>query len=141
MEKLKNFFNYTFHLGEGMQITVKAIFLLIFIFIVTGLALSLIRRLFSKRIPEENKGKFNTVFSFFKYFIFLLVFFFSLDNIGVNVNAIFAASAALLIGVGLALQTLFQDIICGIFVLVDKTIHVDDVIEIDGKIVKITEIT
>ena len=123
-----------------MQITVKAIFLLVFIFLLTGLVLSLIRRVFSKRIPDENKGKFNTVFSFFKYFIFLLVFFFSLDNIGVNINAIFAASAALLIGVGLALQTLFQDVICGIFVLVDKTIHVDDVIEIDGKIVKITEI-
>ena len=140
MENLKDFFNYTIHLGEDMQITVKAIFLLIFIFLLTGLVLSLIRKVFSKRIPEENKGKFNTVFSFFKYFIFLLVFFFSLDNIGVNINAIFAASAALLIGVGLALQTLFQDVICGIFVLVDKTIHVDDVIEIDGKIVKITEI-
>ena len=75
-----------------------------------------------------------------KYFIFLIVFFFSLDNIGVNVTAIFAASAALLIGVGLALQTLFQDIICGIFVLLDKTVHVNDVIEIDGKVFKVTHI-
>ena len=141
MEQLKDFFNYTIHFGKDLQISVKAIFLLIFIFIVTGIVLSLLKRFFSKRIPEDDKGKFDTVFSFFKYFIFLLVFFFSLDNIGVNVTAIFAASAALLIGIGLALQTLFQDIICGVFVLIDKSINVDDVIEIDDKVVKVTNIS
>ena len=140
MEKLREFLNYTIHLGTDLQLTVKAIILLIFIFVVTALILSLIKRVINKRIPKDDKGKFDTVFSFFKYFVFLLVFFFTLDNIGVNVTAIFAASAALLIGVGLALQTLFQDIICGVFVLIDKTIHVNDVIEIDGKIVQITEI-
>ena len=41
---------------------------------------------------------------------------------------------------GLALQTLFQDIICGIFVLLDKTVHVNDIIEIDGKVFKVTHI-
>jgi small-conductance mechanosensitive channel len=141
MEKLNDFLNYTFHLGKDLQITVKAILLLIFIFLVTSLILALIKRVFNRRVPEEGKRKFETVFSFFKYFILLLVFFFSLDNIGVNVTAIFAASAALLIGIGLALQTLFQDIICGIFVLVDKSVHVDDIIEIDGKVIRVTDIS
>jgi small-conductance mechanosensitive channel len=53
---------------------------------------------------------------------------------GVDVTAIFAASAALLIGIGLALQTLFQDIISGIFILVDQSVHVGDIIELEGKI-------
>lgn len=141
MEQLKDILNYTLHLGKDLQITVKAILLLIFILVVTALVLSLIKRMFNKRVSSEDQGKFDTVFSFFKYFIFLLVFFFSLDNIGVNVTAIFAASAALLIGIGLALQTLFQDIICGIFVLVDKSISVDDVIEVDDKVVKVTNIS
>ena len=141
MEQLKDILNYTIHLGKDLQITVKAILLLIFILIVTALALSFIKRIVTKRVSYEDRGKFDTVFSFFKYFIFLLVFFFSLDNIGVNVTAIFAASAALLIGVGLALQTLFQDIISGVFVLVDKSINVDDVIEVDGKVVKVTYIS
>ena len=141
MEQLYDFLNYTIHLGKDLQITVKAILLLIFILIVTALVLSFIKRIVTKRVSKEDRGKFDTVFSFFKYFIFLLVFFFSLDNIGVNVTAIFAASAALLIGVGLALQTLFQDIISGVFVLVDKSINVDDVIEVDGKVVKVTYIS
>ena len=141
MQQLKDILNYTIHLGKDLQITVKAILLLIFILIVTALVLSFIKRVVTKRVSKEDRGKFDTVFSFFKYFIFLLVFFFSLDNIGVNVTAIFAASAALLIGVGLALQTLFQDIISGVFVLVDKSINVDDVIEVDGKVVKVTYIS
>jgi len=141
MELLKDILNYTIHLGKDLQITVKAILILIFILVVTALVLSLIKRIVNKRVSSEDQGKFDTVFSFFKYFIFLLVFFFSLDNIGVNVTAIFAASAALLIGIGLALQTLFQDIICGIFVLVDKSINVDDVIEVDDKVIKVTNIS
>ena len=63
------------------------------------------------------------------------------DNIGVNVTAIFAASAALLVGVGLALQTFIQDIISGIFIIADKAVHVGDIIDIDGQIGKVENIT
>ena len=57
-----------------------------------------------------------------------------------DVTAVFAASAALMIGIGLALQTLFQDIISGVFILVDQTVHVGDIIEIDGKVGRVEEI-
>ena len=49
-------------------------------------------------------------------------------------------SAALLVGVGLALQTFFQDIISGIFILIDQSVHVGDIIEIDGKVGRVVEI-
>ncbi|WP_245871681.1 mechanosensitive ion channel family protein [Sediminicola luteus] len=110
------------------------------IFLVTALLLTFIKRLVTRKLPEEDGRKFDTIFSFVKYFVFVVVFFLSLDNLGVDITAMFAASAALLIGVGLALQTLFQDIICGIFVLLDKTVHVNDVIEMDGRVFKVTEI-
>ena len=61
-------------------------------------------------------------------------------SVGVDVTAVFAASAALLIGIGLALQTLFQDIISGVFILVDQSVHVGDIIEIDGKVGRVEEI-
>ena len=40
----------------------------------------------------------------------------------------------------LALQTLFQYIISGVFILVDQTVHVGDIIEIDGKVGRVEEI-
>ena len=61
-------------------------------------------------------------------------------TLGVNVTGIFAASAALLIGIGLAMQTLFQDIISGIFILVDQSVHVGDIIELEGKVGRVEEI-
>jgi small-conductance mechanosensitive channel len=63
-----------------------------------------------------------------------------MDASGVNVTAVFAASAVLLIGVGLALQTLFQDIISGIFILVDQSVHVGDIIELEGKVGRVLDI-
>jgi small-conductance mechanosensitive channel len=59
---------------------------------------------------------------------------------GVEISVLLAGSAALLVGIGLGLQTLFQDIISGIFIFLDKTLHVNDIIEIDGKVGKVFEI-
>ena len=44
-------------------------------------------------------------------------------------------------GVGLALQTFIQDIISGIFIIADKAVHVGDIIDIDGQIGKVENIT
>ncbi|WP_051336285.1 mechanosensitive ion channel family protein [Aquimarina latercula] len=140
MQEIKDILNYTFHLGKEIQITVQAILILTIIFVLTSIILRLFKKLVTRKLTRDDSRKFSTVFSFVKYFIFLIVTFITLDNIGVNITAIFAASAALLIGVGLALQTLFQDIICGIFVLLDKTVHVGDIIEIDDKVVRVTDI-
>ncbi|NCQ13180.1 MAG: mechanosensitive ion channel, partial [Flavobacteriales bacterium] len=49
-------------------------------------------------------------------------------------------SAALLVGVGLGLQQTFNDVISGIILLSERTIKIDDVLEIDGDIVMIQEI-
>lgn len=140
MDKINAFLNYSFQIGKDIQISVKAVLILLVIFSVTSLVLRLFRKIVTRKLEEQDRPKFTTVFSFAKYFIFILVTFFTLDNIGVNVTGILAGAAALLIGIGLALQTLFQDIICGIFVLIDKTVHVGDIIEVDGKVVRVTQI-
>ena len=80
------------------------------------------------------------MFSFSKWLIYLIVLLVAFSTIGVNINAVLAASAGLLIGIGLALQTLFQDIISGIFILIDKTVHVGDIIELEGKVGRVEEI-
>jgi small-conductance mechanosensitive channel len=114
--------------------------MIVVIFIITSITLKIIERIVTKKLPIENKGKFVSVFSFTKWFIYIIVLLVVFSSVGVNVTAVFAASAALLVGVGLALETLFQDIISGIFILIDKTVHVGDIIEIDDKVGRISEI-
>ena len=55
-------------------------------------------------------------------------------------TTLFAASAALLVGIGLALQTFIQDIISGVFILADQSVHVGDIIQVDGQVGKVERI-
>ena len=134
MEKIKDFLNYSFSFGEKIQINVLAIIILILAFIFTGFLLKILRKFITRKLPDNDKVKFISVFNYLKWLIYVIIFLVTMHTSGVNVTAIFAASAALLIGVGLALQTLFQDIISGIFILIDQSVHVGDIIELEGKI-------
>jgi len=106
----------------------------------TSILLKFIRKLWTRTLPEPDKVKFISLFSYSKWFIYVIILLMTFHNMGVNVTAIFAASAALLVGVGLALQTLFQDIISGVFILVDQSVHVGDIIELDGKVGRVEDI-
>ena len=140
MKELKEFLNYTFSIGENFKISIQSLLIIILVFIITSTILRVIRAAVTRKIKDEDKGKFITVFSFVKYFVFVILFLVVLSNSGVQLTAVFTGAAALLIGVGLALQTFFQDIISGIFILVDQSLNVDDIIEIDGKVGKVISI-
>ncbi len=132
-----------FHWGSEknpMILTVGLLLFVVIIFIITTVLLQLIRKVVTKKLLDDDKAKFVSIFSFSKYFVYIIVILTTLDSIGFNITAIFAASTALLVGVGLALQTLIQDVISGVFILIDQTVHVGDIVEIDGKIGRVDEI-
>ena len=140
MEKIKEILNYSFQFSDGIKISVKQVLVLIVVFFITSFLLKVIKKITNKKLDEQDKDKFNSLFSFAKYFIYIIVIIVALDSLGIQISVLLAGSAALLVGLGLGLQTLFQDIISGIFMLLDKTIHLKDVIEIDNKIGKVFEI-
>lgn len=141
MNKIIDFFNYPIRLGSEISFSVGSLIIIFFVFILTRFLLKLSKRLLLYRMDEDTQYKFRSIFTFFNYFVYLIVILITFDNIGVNVTAIFAASAALLVGVGLALQTFIEDIISGIFIIADKAVHVGDIIDIDGQIGKVENIT
>ena len=140
MSEINEILNHTFHFTDNISISVKGILFVILVIFLTSLFLKLLRRIFTRTLPKDDKAKFDTIFSYGRWIIYLIFLLITLHAIGVNVTGVFAASAALLIGVGLALQTLFQDIISGVFILVDQTVHVGDIIELDGKVGRVEEI-
>ncbi|MDJ0647017.1 MAG: mechanosensitive ion channel [Flavobacteriaceae bacterium] len=140
MEQLQDFLNYDIPFGGKVHITVKAILVVILALVVASFLLNFVRKLLTRKLPREDAAKFVSVFGFAKWFIYVVILLMTFHNMGINVTAIFAASAALLVGVGLALQTLFQDIISGIFILIDQSVHVGDIIEIDGKVGRVEDI-
>ncbi|TCP22972.1 mechanosensitive ion channel-like protein [Tenacibaculum skagerrakense] len=140
MDELKKFLNYSFKYNDHISISVKSLLILFVIIMLVSFLLKLFRRYVQKKLQEQDQNKFDTVFSFGKWLLYIIIFLITLQSSGVEITAFFAASAALLIGVGLALQTFFQDIISGIFIILDQSVHVGDIIELDGKVGRVDEI-
>lgn len=134
MDKIREILNHRFSFNEDIFITVKSLLIVLIAIAITSVLLNVIRRLLTRKLSKEDKIKFVSFFSYLKWFLYVVIFLVTLQSSGVQLTALFAASAALLIGIGLALQTLFQDIISGIFILLDQTVHVGDIIELEGKV-------
>jgi small-conductance mechanosensitive channel len=140
LEETTSILDYKFIFSEEISITVKGLLFVVIALVVTSFVLKLFRRFITRKMPINDRQKFVTVFGYIRWIVFLIIFLIAMHTSGVNVTAVFAASAALLIGVGLALQTLFQDIISGIFILVDQSVHVGDIIELEGKVGRVLDI-
>ncbi len=141
---IKSFLDLGFTLGSGNQevrITVWTLFLVILSFVVARLFLKWIRVLLTRNMQEPDKLKFISFFKFVQYITYIIVGFAVLSASGINVTPFLAASAALLVGLGLALQELFQDVIGGVFIFIDKSLLVGDIVEVDGKVARVIEVT
>lgn len=134
------FINTEIPLGESIFITPRSIIIVLIVFFITWLILKAIRKIVHKALADEAKIKFKSIFSFFNYFVYIVVTLVTIDTLGIDLTGFYAASAALLVGVGLALQTFIQDIISGVFIIADQAVHVGDIIQIDGQIGKVENI-
>jgi len=140
VDETTSILDFTFVFSDEISITVRGLLFVVVALLVTSFILNLIRKFITRKMPNNDKLKFVSVFGYIRWIVFLIIFLIAMHTSGVNVTAVFAASAALLIGVGLALQTLFQDIFSGIIILVDQSVHVGDIIELEGKVGRVLDI-
>tara|TARA_R110000868_G_scaffold124711_9_gene329496 strand:- start:1139 stop:2077 length:939 start_codon:yes stop_codon:yes gene_type:complete len=140
---IKKFLDLGYQFGDGeksIHITVGLLLLLTLAFLLTSTVLQAIRRFFTRKMEAEDKLKFISIFKFIKYLVYVVVILFTMSAAGINITILITASAALFVGLGLALQDIFQDIIGGVFIIVDKSLRVGDIIEIDNRVGKVFEI-
>ena len=140
---IKEFLGWGFHWtedGKSIHITIGLILLLILAFLATSFALKLVRTIFTRKMETDDKLKFISVFKFIKYVVYVAVILLTMSAAGIDVTVLITASAVLFVGLGLALQELFQDLIGGVFIIIDKSLQVGDIVEVDGKVGKVFEI-
>jgi len=140
ISSLTDFLSYKIIDTETIHVTVATFLVLTSMLIVATFVLKIINRLLTAKLPEEDRNKFISIFSFLRYFFYILIIFVVLNASGVNLTVFLTASTALFVGLGFALQYLFQDIISGILIILDQSLHVGDIIEIDGKVGRVFEI-
>ncbi|MEM9686327.1 MAG: mechanosensitive ion channel domain-containing protein [Bacteroidota bacterium] len=138
--KIKQFLNITIHDGKDISITIGTLLLIIISCIVAYYLLRLIRRIITAKLPEDDKNKFVSIFKFINYLIYLVVVIIILSSSGIDLTVLLTASAALFVGLGFALQFLFQDLISGILIILDQSLHVGDIVEVEGKVTRILDI-
>lgn len=140
LDKIKDLLSYKIIDTDSLDFSVWNLALLFFALVITSLVLRLVRVVVTRNLPIEDKYKFISFFQFIRYIVFIFVFMFTLDASGVDMSVLLTASAALLVGLGFAMQQLFQDVISGILMIIDQSLHVGDIVEVDGKVGKVLEI-
>ena len=142
-EGIREVLNYGLHLGEGeksIHITVGLLLALALALIAAHVVMRSLRSFMTRKMSGEDKLKFFSIFKYIKYLIYVGVVLVTMSAAGIDITILITASAALFVGIGLALQELVQDIIAGILILVDKSLRVGDIVEVEGKVGKIFEI-
>ncbi len=142
METIKSVFEFKLISINNYSLTGFELVTVLAIFFVTYFLLWLIKKtLFRKRKNSNiDTGNAYAFFQIVKYFVWIISIGLMLDAIGIKLTLLLAGSAALMVGIGLGLQHTFNDIVSGIILLFERSIKVDDILEIDGDVVKIQEI-
>ena len=122
---------------EKLAVTISDILIVILILVITKTVIELIKRLFRKQTARKNidVGKSHAILQLLRYILWITAIVACLDIIGINITIFLAGSAALLVGLGLGLQHVFQDFIAGIILLFEGSIKVGDIVEIEEQTV------
>ncbi|MFD2101185.1 mechanosensitive ion channel family protein [Flagellimonas iocasae] len=140
---VKDFLDLGFQIGteeKPIHMTIGLLLLLTFALFMANVLLKWLRHLLTRKMEREDKQKFVSIFKFIHYVVYLIAVLVTLSAAGVDITLVITASAALFVGLGLALQELFKDVLGGIFIIVDKSLQVGDIVEVDGKVGKVFEI-
>lgn len=127
-----------FNIGEYELKLYTLITFIVFIAVVMGV-LNLLKRIIyrSKKLNTGEKFSINKIS---RYVIILIAFLIGLRIVGFDITVFLAGYAALLVGIGFGLQNIFSDFISGIILLLDGSLKVDDIVEVNGKIYVVEEI-
>ena len=141
LNQIKDILGLSIIKTEHVTITLGALIAVILAFLVSSFVLRMIRKLVTRNLPIDDKNKFISIFQFIKYIVYIFVTMFALKISGIDITVLLTASAAIFIGLGFALQQLFQDLIAGVLIILDQSLKVGDIIEIDGKVGQVQKIS
>ncbi|TAF67406.1 MAG: potassium transporter KefA [Cytophagales bacterium] len=102
----------------------------------------LINRIFIQRLfymRAIDRGREFAIKQIVRYVIYVMAISVMLEHLKIG-SAFFTSFAALFVGIGLGLQQTFSDLICGLVLLIEGTVKVDDIVEVDGIMGRVTSI-
>lgn len=139
---LKGILDYRLIDLEHFHMTVAGVLLMVLILVVTRVALSVLRRMLLRNLDDSDwdRSRRESMYLLIRYVAWTLAIVLAVQALGLKITLLLAGSAALLVGLGLGIQQIFNDIVSGVFLLFEGTIRLNDVIEVDGMVCQVKEI-
>ena len=120
--------------GDGVHIAIYHLFLIIAIVFIARIAVGFVKVFLLKAVRKNERIDSGTQYIYVqlaKYLIYTISIIVLLRSFGINLDLFLTTTAFLLVGVGLGLQSIFRDYFSGILLLLEGTIKVGDVLEIE----------
>ena len=127
---------------SGTTVT-GATLLTVSVVIVVGFAISRAVRVAVRASLQKRglgiEGRWITLLRLINYVIVGIALGVALDTLGIKLSALFAAGAVFAIGLGFAMNTIMQNFVSGVILMVEGVIKPGDVLEIDEAVVRVGE--
>ncbi len=148
------FFNKIFSddwLSKLLSISIQIIFILILTILLKHLLHTVIDKLMSNKITNQigertgrDTNRLSTLRKLSKSIVTYILYFFAavsiLDALGINITAVLAGAGIASLAVAFGAQSIVQDLISGIFIIVENQYDVGEYIKISDTIGKVEEI-
>lgn len=125
--------------GKPVTLFTLIVFVLIF---VAAIWLSRLAKIATQRAlagrSKVDHGTARVISRLVQYVVLVVGLALAIENLGVDLAALFAAGAFLAVGVGIAMQGVAQNFVAGVSLLIERTIKPDDILMLDGRVVRIT---
>ena len=132
--------NEPFFTISGHGVTLSTLITALIIVGLTWGSSRLLRRTVGRAMRAQgvqDRGTIGVTQRLLHYVVMALGLAIALQNLGVDLGALFAAGAFLAVGIGFAMQNIAQNFVSGLILLVERTIKPGDVVEVDGMIVQV----
>ena len=125
------------------SISVGDVLIFVTILVLTQIIVWAAKFVINKAFRKQSaavEGKKYTLKKLMVYMLYTIGVVVALDTIGIDITILVAGSAALLVGFGLGIQHIFDDLVSGFIVLFEGVIKVGDIIELDGLVARVDKI-
>jgi len=123
--------------GNQFEFNLSNILFAILVFFIAKLVIWVFTQLLLYGVYKRNKidvGSQYAINQLVAYVVYIFAFVIALNILGINISILLGGAAALLVGIGLGLQSTFNDFISGIVLLFERSVSVGDVLEFNGNV-------
>lgn len=122
---------------DGRPIMGHNIVVSFLVFIMARLSLWYVHRFFVQRKHKQafqtwDKGRRMAIYQIIRYVVYVIATLFIMSNLHIDLTVLLTSTAALFVGLGLAMQDTFANVASGFLILFEGTIEVGDMVYINS---------